>query len=136
MPMAKAAPDRFVRLRAGLLEPQHVAAMGGGSPFVLYTWLHLRVKFSGEGAGTTFPDTPYRHDDAALLLGAPRSSVRRWFALLVDAGYVTAVRGAHGLAVTITKYTQSECSPMDTQEAERVSTSGQLSVHQRPKECP
>lgn len=145
--MAKPTAARYVRLRAGLVEPQHVQALGGGSPFVLYVWLHLRVKFSGDGAGSTFPTGPYHHDDAALALGAPRTSVRRWFKTLVDAGYITTARGAHGLTVTITKYNTDECPPTDTQDAvrvttnehspeKRVSTSGPVSVHGRPTECP
>jgi hypothetical protein len=95
----------FVRVRAGLLEPKHVAAMGG-SPLTLYLWLHTRVRFRGEGAGTTFPDQPYRHRDAAEALGVPFSTVRRWLRALVVGGYVTTreLPKSDGLELCITKY--------------------------------
>jgi len=102
-----------VRMRAGLLEPKHVQAMGG-CPLTLYLWLHTRVRFKGEGAGTTFPDQPYRHQDAADALGVKRDRIRDWFEALVRGGYVTTRRLRHGLEVTISKYgapAQSEENP-------------------------
>lgn len=100
-----------VRVRVGLLEPKHVAAMGGGSPLTLYLWLHTRVRFKGDGAGTTFPQQPYRHQDAADALGVPYGTVRRWLRALLRGGYVTtrSLELSNGLELSITKY---ECTPV------------------------
>jgi hypothetical protein len=132
----------FVRVRAGLLEPKHVAAMGG-SPLTLYLWLHTRVRFKGEGAGTTFPDQPYRHQDAADALGVPYGTVRRWLRALIAGGYVTTrpVDQSNGLELSITKYGEAP-TPVQKRTAitnedrpkmdRGVSTDGQGGVQKRP----
>lgn len=93
-------PD--VWLRGGLIDPKHVERMG--KAVWLYLHLHTVVRFSGEGAGATLPDQPYQHDAAAQALGQPRRNVERWFAQLVEGGYITVTRRRLGYDVSITKY--------------------------------
>src|SRR5687767_7239776 len=85
----------------------------GGSPLALYLWVHLRVRMSGAGAGSTPPGTLYRHADAARALGFSERHVRRWFQELAAGGYVTYVRRPRGLEVTITKYLTSDGKRVD-----------------------
>jgi hypothetical protein len=100
--MPEYASPAFVRIRTGLLEPKHVAAMGGGNEMWLYVYLHTLVWFRGERAGTT--REPYTHERAAQSLGVSDRAVRAWFASLRRHGYVTSKRLQYGLDVTITNY--------------------------------
>ena len=114
----------FVNIRTGLLEPKHIKAMGGGSPLALYLWLQTRVRFTGDGAGCTPPNEPYRHEDAADALGASFGSVRRWFRALLAGGYITASTTRYGMHVVITKYRpgESRVSKSEHPPINRVST--------------
>lgn len=124
----------FVRIRAGLLDPKHVAAMENA--VWLYLWLHGRVQFRGQEAGCTPTNKPYKHAEAAAALGVSRRQAQRWFETLEAGGYVTAKRVRYGLEVAITKY---DCpSRVDTDDQSRVDTAVHSepiqSGHQRPQE--
>lgn len=93
-------PDLMIR--GGLVDPKHWLAMG--EAVWLYLYLQRIVQFTGEDAGKTFPGHLYQHRDAVEAIGAPRRRIERWFAQLVDAGYLTVTRRRLGYEVTITKY--------------------------------
>lgn len=93
----------YVRIRTGLLEAKHVEKLGGG-PWPLYLYLQGIVKLRGDGAGTTFPDQPYTHSDAASYMGQPVPSIRRWFGVLLAEGYITTAPHRRGLTVSIANF--------------------------------
>ncbi|HXI14982.1 MAG TPA: hypothetical protein VNM48_01330, partial [Chloroflexota bacterium] len=94
-------PDIWIR--GGLLEAKHRTAMGDA----VWLYLHLQsiVRFSGDDAGHTPADQPYRHTEAADRLGMALRTVKYHFHQLEDAGYITVMqRRSHGLDIAITKY--------------------------------
>jgi len=87
-------PD--VWLKAGLIEVKHYRAMG--EALWLYIYIHQQVNFDN---GDT---ARYQHKKAAETFGVTERTVRRWFQVLEDNGYVEARRTRWGLIVKIAKY--------------------------------
>lgn len=89
-------PDRFIKLRSGLLEKKHRDEMGAR------IWLYLYMLDTADWEkGTIFGWTD---KGAATDMEMPHRTVQEQRQILVKAGYITCQQGLHGLDVIIHNY--------------------------------
>ena len=117
-------------VREGLLCPEHIERIGAAMPLFLYCLKYATVARQ-HGA------LIYQHVESARELGVPQRTVKRWFDILQQHGYITITRRKpYHLEVMVSKFAPVEEMPAGTVDMTKRSATNGTSPREVPREVP